>query len=89
MQDLDVIKARLEERTVLAVSRELFESTVRQLEGERDRARALAAHLEEVVAMRTLVLKALVDFKNVSYDRPAGGLMAICEWAEAQLSEIP
>jgi hypothetical protein len=54
---------------------------------ERDRARALAAHLEEVVAMRNNVLEALVSGHQRGDSRPF--LLGIIEWAEAQLSEVP
>lgn len=61
-------------------------------EGERDRARRLAAHLEEVVEMRTAVLRTFVAWFNL--EGPMGGksvhtLAAAFEWAEAQLSEVP
>lgn len=63
---------------LVSASRELHRA-----EEERDRARALAAKLEEVVAMRTAVLKALVEMDNLLQ------LPAIQEWAAAQLSEVP
>lgn len=59
---------------------------------ERDRARALAAKLEEVVAMRDTVLRALVEWADDPVRRPAGELLVplgIVEWARAQLSEVP
>lgn len=71
---------------------ELVEASraVQLAEEERDRARFLAAKLEEVVAMHRTVLEALVAWGRAGYDgRRPGDLMAICEWAEAQLSEVP
>lgn len=58
---------------------------------ELDRARRLAAKLEEVVAMRNNVLRALVDWKGAERDTGANGnsLYAIIDWAKAQLSEVP
>lgn len=68
----------------------MLNAAITELEGERDRARALAAKLEEVVAMRNTVLAALVAYGNAGYkERQPGELMAIAIWAEAQLSEIP
>lgn len=61
---------------------------IKELEAERDRARALAAKLEEVVAMRTAVLAALVEERA----RPVyitARMEAIMDWAVAQLSEVP
>lgn len=52
--------------------------------GERDRARLLAAKLEEVVAMRTAVCRALAD-----WDGQATTLAGIRAWAIAQLEEVP
>lgn len=61
-----------------------------ELEDQLDRARRLAAHLEEVVAMRTNVLAALVEWRRA--DGRAGSeqqLNGIVSWAMAQLEEIP
>ena len=58
---------------------------------ELDRARRLAAKLEEVVAMRTAVLSALVEWRGTSKDIGANGesLYGIIDWAKAQLEEVP
>lgn len=56
------------------------------VEEERDRARSLAAKLEEVVAMRTAIVKAVADRNPDS--RP-DEMIAVQAWARAQLSEIP
>lgn len=82
-----LFRARLEtgERMVV-ITQELFDSVVAEVEGERDRARALAAKLEEVVAMRTLIVKALAERDpDVRPDQ----MIALQAWARAQLSEIP
>lgn len=65
--------------------RELYRA-VKELESERDRARALAAKLEEVVAMRTTIVQALADRDPDERPEVVIGLQA---WAKAQLSEIP
>lgn len=54
---------------------------------ELDRARRLAAKLEEVVAMRNNVLGALVEYHEAG--RATGALPGIVAWAKAQLSEVP
>lgn len=54
---------------------------------ELDRARRLAAKLEEVVAMRNNVLGALIAAWHE--ENPERPLRAAMEWAMAQLSEVP
>jgi fructose/tagatose bisphosphate aldolase len=69
-----------------AISTELLDAAVEEIQklvAQRDRARELAAHLEEIVAMRTSVLRAFVDVKSFHE------LPALQEWAAAQLSEVP
>lgn len=82
-----------------SISAELLDAAVQEIQAlveQRDRARRLAAHLEEVCAMRTAVLRALVEW----HDAPAPpntianrlapiGPKAVVDWARAQLSEIP
>ena len=61
-------------------------SIVEELTRERDDARRLAAKLEEVVAMRTAIVKAVAERNpDVRPDQ----MIALQSWARAQLSEIP
>ncbi len=55
------------------------------VEEERDRARLLAVRLEEVVAMRTSIVRALAD-RNPD---DTNALIALTAWAKAQLAEVP
>lgn len=66
-------------------------SGLHDLEDQLDRARRLAAHLEEVVAMRNNVLAALVDWAGVHghSKNDHATLNGIAAWAKAQLEEIP
>lgn len=71
------------------ISTELLDAAVQEIQAlveQRDRARRLAAHLEEVVAMRTAVLAALVEWRA---DDNSHALPGIIDWARAQLSEVP
>lgn len=65
---------------------------IEELHAKLDRARGLAAKLEEVVAMRTAVLAALVDWSTAdlgSHGATAQQLNGIVSWAMAQLEEVP
>lgn len=57
-----------------------------ELEDQLDRARRLAAKLEEVVAMRTSIVRALAERDP---DQRPDQMIALQAWAKAQLEEIP
>lgn len=67
-----------------------------EMEEERDRARRLAVKLEEVVAMRSAVLRALVEWadapappRTIANRLDPIGPKAVVDWARAQLAVIP
>lgn len=83
--DMDTISAKMDNGTRMVVLTEAsLNAAIEELEDERDRARALAAKLEEVVAMRTLVLETICLSHGAGHS-----IEAHVHWARAQLSEIP